>query len=161
MSEPISVLFCCMGNICRSPTAHGVFRQLLRENNLEHRVLVDSAGTHAYHIGEPPDRRSQQAAKARGVDLSDIRARAAVPEDFVRFHYVLAMDRDNFDFLSALCPPGQEGKLRLFMEFAPHLGQSDVPDPYYGGVRGFEQVLDMIESAAQGLLHRVCDDLSG
>lgn len=161
MKEQISVLFCCMGNICRSPTAHGVFRHLLREQNLEHRVRVDSAGTHAYHVGEPPDRRAQQTARSRGIDLSDIRARAAVPEDFTRFDYVLAMDRDNLDFLRTICPPGHEMKLHLFMDFAPQLSQREVPDPYYGGVRGFEKVLEMVEGASQGLLRQVRNDLDG
>lgn len=159
MTHQIAVLFCCMGNICRSPTAHGVFRNLLCEQGLEHRVWVDSAGTHAYHIGEPPDRRAQQAARARGIDLSDIRARAAVAEDFERFDYVLAMDRDNLGHLRTLCPPGSETKLRLLMEFAPQASHAEVPDPYYGGGRGFEQVLDMVESAAQGLLRQVVADL--
>ncbi len=156
----IAVLFCCMGNICRSPTAHGVFRQLVIEQGLAHRVLVDSAGTHAYHVGEPPDRRSQQAAATRGIDLSDLRARAAVAEDFERFDYVLAMDHDNLAALRRLRPAQCRAELRLFMEFAPHATLQEVPDPYYGGARGFEQVLDMVESAAHGLLQTVRERLA-
>lgn len=155
----IGVLFCCMGNICRSPTAHGVFRSLVATEGLLQQVRIDSAGTHAYHVGEPPDRRAQLAARARGIDLSDLRARAAIPEDFLRFDYVLAMDRDNLRCLQSICPGGAERRLRLLMEFAPKHGASEVPDPYYGGTRGFEQVLDMVEAAARGLLAQVKRDL--
>lgn len=159
MAQQIGVLFCCMGNICRSPTAHGVFRHLLQEQGLGQHVFVDSAGTHAYHVGEPPDRRAQQAALARGIDLSDLRARAAAADDFDRFDYVLAMDRDNLDFLQTLSPPRPRAQLGLFMEFAPRAAQIEVPDPYYGGARGFERVLDMVESAASGLLQVIRDEL--
>ncbi|MGQ9658723.1 MAG: low molecular weight protein-tyrosine-phosphatase [Thermochromatium sp.] len=151
-NHPIRVLFVCMGNICRSPTAHGVFRQLVREEGLSHRIEIDSAGTHAYHLGEPPDRRARDTARMRGIDISDLRARLAEPDDFVRFHYVLAMDRDNYAHLARLCPKGLEDRLRLFMEFAPELGLREVPDPYYGDQRGFEQVFDLVEAAARGLL---------
>ena len=150
--NPVRSLFVCMGNICRSPTAHGVFRRLVVDEGLSHRIEIDSAGTHAYHIGEPPDRRARDTARMRGIDIGDLRARLAEPDDFVRFHYVLAMDRDNYENLSQICPKGQEDRLRLFMEFAPELGIREVPDPYYGGQRGFEQVFDMVESAARGLL---------
>ncbi len=150
--DHVKVLFVCMGNICRSPTAHGVFRRLVIDEGLSHRIEIDSAGTHAYHIGEPPDRRARDTARMRGIDIGDLRARLAEPDDFVRFHYVLAMDRDNYENLSQICPKGLEDRLRLFMEFAPELGIREVPDPYYGGQRGFEQVFDMVESAARGLL---------
>ena len=150
--EPVKVLFVCMGNICRSPTAQGVFEALVVREGLQQRVRVDSAGTHAYHIGEPPDPRAQQAALRRGVDLSVQRARKVCPEDFSDFHYVLAMDRDNYEALREICHPDYAERLRLFLEFAPHLGERDVPDPYYGGAQGFERVLDLIEAAAAGLL---------
>jgi len=155
-SKKVKVLFVCMGNICRSPTAHGVFRRLVVEQGLSHLVEIDSAGTHAYHIGEPPDRRARQTALERGIDIGDLRARLAEPADFDRFDYVLAMDQDNYRNLSRLCPEGMESKLRLFMDFAPEFGFREVPDPYYGGQRGFDQVFDLVEEAARGLL----DDLS-
>jgi protein-tyrosine phosphatase len=152
--KKIKVLFCCMGNICRSPTAHGVFQSLVEQAELSHRIDVDSAGTHAYHVGEPPDRRSQETARRRGYDLSTQRARQAGVGDFHEFDYVLAMDRDNLDHLASLCPSGMERKLQLFMSFAP--GHSEeVPDPYYGGARGFETVFDMVEAAARGLLENI------
>ncbi len=150
--DKVSILFVCMGNICRSPTAHGVFRKLVESEGLAGRIHIDSAGTHAYHVGEQPDRRAQETARRRGIDLSDLRARQALAADFERFDYVLAMDRDNQQLLARLCPPEQRDKLRLFLEFAPELGLDEVPDPYYGGPRGFEQVFDMVEAAAQGLL---------
>ena len=158
MSDPsaVKVLFVCMGNICRSPTAHGVFRHLVRESGLEALIEIDSAGTHAYHVGEPPDRRARETASSRGIDIGDLRARRAEPEDFHYFDYVLAMDQDNYHSLSRICPPGVESKLALFMDFAPELRRREVPDPYYGGQQGFEQVFDMVEAAARGLL----DDIS-
>lgn len=144
-----------MGNICRSPTAEGVFAHKLKEAGLHEHVEVDSAGTHAYHVGEPPDTRAQKTAKRRGIRLDDLRARKAVPEDFERFDYVLAMDRDNLAGLSAICPIGSEHKLQLFLSYAPNLETDEVPDPYYGGPTGFERVLDMIEEAANGLLEDI------
>lgn len=158
MSDPgvVKVLFVCMGNICRSPTAHGVFRHLVRESGLEALIEVDSAGTHAYHVGEPPDRRARETALTRGIDIGDLRARRAEVEDFHYFDYVLAMDQDNYHSLGRICPGGMESKLVLFMDFAPELRRREVPDPYYGGQQGFEQVFDMVEAAARGLL----DDIS-
>lgn len=147
-----SVLFVCMGNICRSPTAEAVFRHLLEEQGLSGLITTDSAGTHGYHIGEPPDERARRTALGRGVDLSDLRARRVTAEDFTIFDFILAMDRDNFRTLAQLCPPVHHGKLKLFMDFAPDLGVREVPDPYYGGPLGFEQVFDLIEAAAWGLL---------
>jgi protein-tyrosine phosphatase len=146
------VLFVCMGNICRSPTAQGIFRKLLERQGLQVLVETDSAGTHAYHVGEPPDHRAQETAMRRGIDLGDLRARRVEKGDFERFDYVLAMDRDNYDILRSICPPDHAEKLILFMDFAPHLETREVPDPYYGGARGFEQVFDMAEAAAEGLL---------
>ena len=150
--KKVSVLFVCMGNICRSPTAEGVFRHLVRQAQLEDRVHTDSAGTHAYHVGNPPDVRAQATAERRGIELHDLRARRVAAEDFDLFDYVLAMDQDNYQILSTICPPGYETRLRMFMEFAPHLNVPEVPDPYYGGTSGFERVFDMVEEAASGLL---------
>ena len=150
--KTVSVLFVCMGNICRSPTAQGVFERLLAEANLSDRVRTDSAGTHAYHVGESPDKRATEAAQRRGVDLTSQRARRVDPVDFEGFDYIVAMDRGNYDDLLALCQPEHLSKLRLFLEFAPGLGLEEVPDPYYGGLTGFERVLDLIEEAADGLL---------
>ncbi len=148
----VEVLFVCMGNICRSPTAQGVFRKLLETEGLGTVIGTDSAGTHAYHAGNPPDQRAQETALRRGIDLSDLRARVVTPEDFSKFDYVLAMDRDNFEDLSAICPHGAEPKLRLFMEFAPQLRMWEVPDPYYGAAGGFERVFDLVGAASAGLL---------
>ena len=148
----VRVLYVCMGNICRSPTAEGVFRRLLDEQGLADHILVDSAGTHAYHVGEPPDLRSQAAARLRGIELGAQRARQVVAEDFFAFDRILAMDRDNLALLEASCPGDQRHKLALLLDYAPETGQSDVPDPYYGGGRGFDDVLDLVTSAGRGLL---------
>jgi low molecular weight protein-tyrosine phosphatase len=151
----VRVLFVCMGNICRSPTAQGVFEYLVERHGLTSQIQIDSAGTHAYHVGEPPDARATQAARRRGIDLGKQRARRVTAEDFLDFDYVLAMDRDNYNDLMSLCPPAHQPKLRLFMEFTAGLTEEEVPDPYYGGVTGFERVLDLIEQAAQGLLAEI------
>lgn len=151
----IKVLFVCTGNICRSPTAEAVFRSLVRDHGLDSRIGVDSAGTHAYHVGEPPDARSTQAARRRGIDLTELRARKVRPADFSDFDLVLAMDRSHQHALQALCPPGFQDRLHLFLSFAPQVGLRDVPDPYYGGADGFEKVLDMIEAGSRGLLDHV------
>ena len=148
----VKVLFICLGNICRSPTAQGVFEALLQREGLADRIQVDSAGTQAYHVGEPPDARAQQAALRRGVDLSGQRARRVRPGDFLEFDYILAMDRSNYDDLRSVSHPDYEERVRLFLEFASASGVQDVPDPYYGGAQGFERVLDLIEEAAEGLL---------
>jgi protein-tyrosine phosphatase len=153
----VRVLFVCMGNICRSPTAQGVFRKLVEEAGLLDRIEIDSAGTHAYHVGEPPDRRAQETAMRRGIALSDLRARRVEPEDFERFDYLLVMDQDNYHHMSALCPEGcgMERRLMLLMDFAPDMRMREVPDPYYGGAGGFETVFDMVEAAAEGLLEDI------
>jgi protein-tyrosine phosphatase len=148
-----AVLFCCTGNICRSPTAEGVFSKKLADAGLSSSILVDSAGTHGYHIGEPPDPRTQSAAKARGYDLSALRARRVGRDDFERFDLVLAMDQDNFAFLARLCPPSRSHKLKLMMEYARSYAAREVPDPYDGGPDDFALVLEMLEDAAEGLLH--------
>jgi protein-tyrosine phosphatase len=155
MRQKVKVLFVCMGNICRSPTAQGVFTKRVVDEGLTELIEIDSAGTHAYHIGELPDPRARATAKQRGIDLSKQRARRAIAEDFEQFDYVLAMDQDNYRVLSALCPPGREERLRLFMDYAPHLGHREVPDPYYGGANGFEVVFDLVDEAARGLLEAI------
>lgn len=151
----VKVLFVCMGNICRSPLAHGLFENLVAEEGLQDVIQVDSAGTHAYHVGEAPDPRSQETARRRGIDISAQRARKVRAEDFREFDYVLAMDKSNHALLADLCPSGLEEKLFLFLEFAPDLGESEVPDPYYGGASGFERVFDLVEAASRGLLEAI------
>lgn len=141
-----------MGNICRSPTAEGVARHLIQLHGLQDSIEVDSAGTHAYHIGEAPDRRSQAAAKRRGIDMSKLRARKVEEADFERFDLILAMDQDNLRNLARKCPPEKSGKLSLMMRYAQRQWQDEVPDPYYGGEAGFEHVLDMLEDAVLGAL---------
>lgn len=151
----VNVLFVCLGNICRSPTAEGVFRKMVRDSGLDGVIGTDSAGTSGWHVGEPPDDRAQEAARRRGVDLSDLRGRQTRARDFEDFDYVLAMDRRNHAALSQLAPRGRENRLHLFLAFAPHLTLTEVPDPYYGGNDGFETVLDMIEAASSGLLDHI------
>jgi protein-tyrosine phosphatase len=170
----MKILFVCMGNICRSPTAEGVVRQLLAERAADLQVQLDSAegvvrqllaeraadlqvqldsaGTHAYHVGEPPDARAIEAASRRGIDLSGLRARRVRREDFEHFDLILAMDRDNLSRLQELQPDRSSAQLRLMLEFSPDSALEEVPDPYYGGAAGFEQVLDLLEDAAEGLL---------
>jgi protein-tyrosine phosphatase len=150
-----AVLFVCMGNICRSPTAEGVFRHVVRQAGLEDRIAIDSAGTHGYHVGSPPDERSQHHAQLRGYDLSALRARQVQDLDFEQFDLILAMDHENLALLEDDCPPQFLHKLRRLMEFAPE-GLSDVvADPYYGGKQGFERVLDHVEAACAGLLAHI------
>jgi protein-tyrosine phosphatase len=148
----MKVLFVCFGNICRSPTAEGVFRYLLAQEAPELRVEIDSAGTAGYHIGHPPDLRSQRAAHARGIDLSGLRARQVSAEDFLRFDLILAMDRDNLEELEAIRPAESRARVQLFLEYAPELGRTEVPDPYYGDARGFEEVLNLSAAASRGLI---------
>lgn len=147
-----SVLFVCMGNICRSPTAEGVFRHHVKEAGLDTQIWADSAGTHAYHSGDPADRRAQAAAARRGFSLEGIRARRVTDEDFRDFDYILAMDQDNLMLLHERAPDEMRRKVRLFLEFADSRQENEVPDPYYGGAAGFERVLDLVEEASQGLL---------
>lgn len=153
--KKISVLFCCMGNICRSPTAEAVFRARVEEAGLSQQILIDSVGTHDYHIGNPPDLRTQKAAKQRGYDMSNLRGRQVELADFTRFDYVLAMDNANMAILYRLCPQAQRERLSLFLEYAAAHREREVPDPYYGGEDGFERVLDMVEDAATGLLQHI------
>ncbi len=146
------ILFVCMGNICRSPTAEGIVNNIIINKGMSGLIKVDSAGTHGYHIGEPPDPRTCEAALRRGIDLSGLRARKVVPEDFERFDLLLAMDRDNLALLKRGTRPEHHAKLGLFMHYASRFDTDDVPDPYYGGEQGFELVLDMVEDAGQGLI---------
>lgn len=154
----VKVLFVCTGNICRSPTAEGVFRHLVGQAGLDGRIGVDSAGTHGYHIGEPPDPRSQKAAKARGVDLSGLRARKVTLEDFYEFDHILAMDDGHLAHLRRMAPADARAAVTLFLDDAPDVGVRETPDPYYGDARGFERVLDLCEQGAAGLLARVRPD---
>ncbi len=151
----VKVLFVCLGNICRSPTAEGVFRHLVQQHKLEKFLEIDSAGTHAYHVDAPPDERAQAACARRGIDIAHLRGRRATTDDMRKFDYVLAMDNENYENLLAICPAEQRSKIRLFMEFAPNRTEKEVPDPYFGGLSGFDRVLDMIEDAAQGLLEDI------
>lgn len=154
-----SVLFLCMGNICRSPTAHGVFRHRVQAAGLTDRVRVDSAGTHNYHPGEPPDSRSQRHASKRGYDLSDLRARQMLAADFEAHDLILVMDWDNLSMAQELCPPPLAHKLKRLTEFCLRMDSPVVPDPYYGGATGFDDVLDLVEDACEGLLEHVQQEL--
>ncbi len=155
MKNRVSVVFICMGNICRSPTAEAVFRHYVENAGLTENILIDSAGTHDYHIGEPPDLRAQRAAGQRGYEMGGLRGRQVGEGDFRRFDYVLAMDRANLGILQRLTPPDGNARVQLFLDYARHHAGREVPDPYYGGEEGFERVLDMVEDAAEGLLQHI------
>jgi protein-tyrosine phosphatase len=148
----MKVLFVCMGNICRSPTAEGMFRKIVEQRAPSLRIEIDSAGTHDYHVGEAPDRRAVAAAARRGVDLSSLRARMVEDADFERYDLLIAMDRLNREILLDRSPEEFRDRVRLIMDFAPVAAVEDVPDPYYGGPVGFERVLDLVEEASVGLL---------
>ena len=150
-----SVLFVCMGNICRSPTAHGVFRHKVEQEGLVDTVVVDSAGTHNYHPNSPPDERSQAHAAKRGYDLSDLRARQVNGRDFEKFDLILVMDLDNLTQVQQECPPQYQHKVRRLTEFCLEFDSKVVPDPYYGGGTGFDHVLDLVEDACEGLIRHV------
>jgi protein-tyrosine phosphatase len=152
LQSDVRILFVCLGNICRSPTAEGVLRVIAAREAPELSIEVDSAGTAAYHVGEPPDPRTRAAAARRGYDLAHLRARVVEPADFTRFDLILAMDEENLRVLRRRAPDAAPERLRLFMEFAPQTDTPEVPDPYYGGPNGFEEVLDLVEAAARGLL---------
>ncbi len=155
------VLFICMGNICRSPTAEGVFRRLVAERAPGLDIEIESAGTHDYHVGDPPDRRAIAAAARRGIDISSLRARAVEQADFARFDLLIAMDRLNREVLLDRSPHQYRDRVRLFLEFAPAIDEDDVPDPYYGGPVGFERVLDLAEEASIGLLDELVSRSTG
>ncbi len=150
----VRVLFVCMGNICRSPLAQGVFENVLRREGLEDEVFVDSAGTGSWHVGEPPDARAQRSASLRGVDLSAQRARRVTPDDCQNFDYVLTMDKENYRAVAALCRRGS-AVVRPFLDYAPGHPELEVPDPFYGGPEGFEYVLDLVQEASEGLLEEI------
>ena len=152
MSNSVKVLFVCMGNICRSPLAHGYFQDLVNKEGLDSRIEIDSAGTHAYHVGEPPDRRSQEVANRHGIDLSTQRGRKVVDGDFDYYDYILAMDNENLSILRQRAALEDHKKIHLFMDFAQSAGVSEVPDPYYGGAQGFDYVYGLVEQASIGLL---------
>ncbi|VAW68528.1 Low molecular weight protein tyrosine phosphatase [hydrothermal vent metagenome] len=152
--KQVNVLFVCMGNICRSPTAEGLFRQAVEEAGLAGHIKIDSAGTHSYHIGSQPDARAQAASLKRGIDLSNLRGRQAENSDFSEFDYVLAMDNSNYSDLMQLAG-GSADNLHLFLDFSDNFSETEVPDPYYGGDQGFEHVLDLIEDASKGLLTHI------
>ncbi len=149
------ILFVCLGNICRSPTAEVVFRSVAAREAPDLRFELDSAGTAAYHVGQAPDARTRAAALRRGYDLSLLRARVVEPRDFDQFDLILAMDRENLSELRGRAPRSAHERIRLFLEFAPELGATDVPDPYYGAANGFEEVLDLVEAASRGLLRHL------
>ncbi|MDP2829268.1 MAG: low molecular weight protein-tyrosine-phosphatase [Sulfuricellaceae bacterium] len=146
------ILFVCMGNICRSPAAEGVFRDLVARSGMGVSIQIDSAGTHDYHIGALPDARMRAAALKRGCDLGGLRGRQVGVDDFQQFDHILAMDQANLSNLKQICPPELQHKIRLFLEFSQNFSEREVPDPYYGAQQGFEHVLDLIEDASQGLL---------
>jgi len=151
-SAPVRVLFVCMGNICRSPTAEAVFRSLALRSWPGLKVEADSAGTHSYHVGHAPDERAQRVARSHGIDMSSLRARLLLAEDFERFDWILAMDQDNYQAALALAPPARRDRLRLLLDYAPQLALREVPDPYYGELADFERVFQLSETAARGLL---------
>lgn len=157
----VKVLFVCLGNICRSPTAQGVFQKHVDEAGLGSQIFVDSAGTSGWHIGEPPDRRSAEAARKAGYDLSELRGRQVERRDFENFHYILAMDENNLANLEELCPSSFSGHLGLFLEFAVDPRYQEVPDPYYGDGEGFNLVLSLIEDASAGLLRHIRKSTAG
>jgi len=152
--EQVKVLFVCMGNICRSPTAEGIFRQAVNEAGLADKISIDSAGTHAYHIGKQPDARAQSASRNRGIDLSNLRGRQVEPADFDTFDYVIAMDNSNHADLTQVAD-GNSDNLFMFLSFSENFSEKEVPDPYYGGEQGFEHVLDLVEDASYGLLAHI------
>lgn len=141
-----------MGNICRSPMAEGVFRRRVKERAGHLRIEIDSAGTHGYHVGSPPDERARAAAARRGIDISRLSARRVQADDFDRFDYILAMDVENLEYLLEFAGPEHHGKIRLLLDYSVARKGGEVPDPYYGGPTGFEKVLDLIEEASEGLL---------
>lgn len=158
---PMRILFVCLGNICRSPSAEGVFRHVARRRAPDLVVEIDSAGTHDYHVGSAPDPRAVNAALRRSIDLSALRARQVSAEDFERFDLILAMDEENLRELRARAQPQYHERIKLLMDYAPQATRKVVPDPYYGGSQGFEEVLDLLEEAAEGLLQDLLSSRPG
>lgn len=156
--KKVSVLMVCTANICRSPAAQGILKQLLESELLDGVVEVDSAGTHVFQAGHRPDPRSQKTALQSGIDLSGLRARMVRPDDFARYDYILAMDENNLRHLEKNCPGEFRYKLSLILEFAPELGMREVPDPYFGNLSGFERVFEMLETASRGLVQQLHKD---
>ncbi len=150
----VRVLFVCLGNICRSPLAQGVFEDVLRREGLENEVFVDSAGTGSWHVGSAPDVRAQRSASLRGIDLGSQRARRITLDDCRSFDYILTMDEENYRAVAALCREGR-AEVRPFLDCAPERVESEVPDPFYGGPEGFDHVLDLVEEASKGLLEDI------
>lgn len=151
----VSVLFVCLGNICRSPTAHAVFRKQVEEAGLADVIEIDSAGTAAYHVGKQPDMRAMQTARNRGIEMMDLRARKVDFGDFYVYDYILAMDDANYHNLLELALPEQKDRVQMFLEYASGFEETEVPDPYYGGAQGFEHVFDLVDSASKGLLNHI------
>ncbi len=155
MNDRVRVLFVCLGNICRSPMAEGVFAKVAGEEGIGDIVDIDSAGTSSWHIDEPPDGRAQEATREVGVDISGLRGRQVRAGDFDEFDFIIAMDESNLAKLRAAAPAERHERIRLFLDFAPDAGRADVPDPYYGGADGFRYVLDLIETACRGLARHI------
>ena len=153
--KPVRVLFVCLGNICRSPTAEGVFTHIVEQENESDWIEIDSAGTHAYHVGSSPDHRARKAAKNRGINLDQLRGRQAIVDDFDEFDYILAMDDENYENLLLIAPHDKQHKVKMFLSYSDNFDETEVPDPYYGGDRGFEHVLDLVEDASRGLLNHL------
>lgn len=153
----IRVLFVCLGNICRSPTAEGVFRDLVSREGLSDKIETDSCGTSGWHKNDPPDSRAQEEARHRGIKIDDLKSRKTLDSDFSDFDFIIAMDHNNFDTLHVKCPKMYTSKIHMFLSFAPEIGIAEVPDPYYGGPDGFSDVFDMIDTASRGLLQHIRD----
>ena len=152
-AKKVKVLFVCMGNICRSPTAHGIFRKMIQDEGLSDQVEIDSAGTHAYHVGNPPDLRTKETAQKYGYDLSDLRARKVDHGDLIEYDYVIAMDMSNLhNLMELVTDESQKDKISLFLDFSEDFKGQEVPDPYYGGQDGFERVFKLVTSASEGLI---------
>lgn len=151
----VKVIFVCLGNICRSPTAHAVFRNLVADTHWAEHIDIDSAGTAAYHVGKQPDMRSMAVARERGIDMSDLRARQVNFGDLIEYDYILAMDEANYADLLEMALPEHRPKIRLFLDFATDYKEREVPDPYYGGANGFHHVFDLVQNASEGLLSEI------
>jgi protein-tyrosine phosphatase len=150
-----SILFVCLGNICRSPVAEGIFRHVAQKAGILDSLIIDSAGLGSWHVGQPPDQRAQDALASRGISIADLRARQVTQEDFERFDLILAMDRANRKGLEKLAPKSAQHKIRLLMDCAPSLTVHEIPDPFFGGKEGFDYVVQLVDAASRGLLHRI------